>query len=588
MKQHLRKLSALLLTLVLAISLAPAALAAPTVTNTDITFKGVMADDTVTAYPMVTYDATYSSFTYHPAFETFLEAKRASAGTSAGTSLDAWFSGLASDVLSGYLTEYTEKVQTSAAGYDLPVAKKVEGTVATGATSTTLNLAPGFYLVLTRTTTANSLVYTPVAVFLRVTDDGSGKAVKVYAGDGKTELTAPYEFTMKSQPAPAIVKLVRNTDSDLTGHTPIPHQPTASIDVSDHYGVQFVIQVRIPNYKGDPGFTKLTITDTLENAKLTMDSLDAISIHSTYDPDTGELGSADLNAARMSSSKIEAYKVDTTTGIGKQDIVLNLDYSKLKNTAGADTVFYIAYHARLEKDAIDTDTPLTSGGTTNGAKNTAILTYALATDPTTEKTTEPKSTSVYTYSIKLEKKDMNGTDDLTGAKFRLYRNAAMTDEVALVKDATGGFYYPADYGVAGGEIGTGTESSFHIKGLEQGVYYLKETATKAGYYLPKGGFEIILTGEGNTSNPLDTRILTGKLAAASTVAAKATEDSTLIGTVKVDTTAVNQLDIVLKNSSQPILPSTGGMGTALFTFGGVALMVLAAGLTIYMRKRKEN
>ena len=30
------------------------------------------------------------------------------------------------------------------------------------------------------------------------------------------------------------------------------------------------------------------------------------------------------------------------------------------------------------------------------------------------------------------------------------------------------------------------------------------------------------------------------------------------------------------------------MGTALFTFGGVALMVLAAGLTIYMRKRKEN
>lgn len=50
MKQHLRKLSALLLTLVLAISLAPAALAAPA--NTDITFDGVMAGDTVTAYPM--------------------------------------------------------------------------------------------------------------------------------------------------------------------------------------------------------------------------------------------------------------------------------------------------------------------------------------------------------------------------------------------------------------------------------------------------------------------------------------------------------------------------------------------------------
>lgn len=117
MKQHLRKLSALLLTFVLAISLAPAALAAPA--NTDITFDGVMAGDTVTAYPMVTYDATYSSFTYHPAFKTFLEGKK---GAATGT-LDAWFSALASDVLSGYLTEYTEKVQAGTAGYDLPTAK---------------------------------------------------------------------------------------------------------------------------------------------------------------------------------------------------------------------------------------------------------------------------------------------------------------------------------------------------------------------------------------------------------------------------------------------------------------------------------
>ena len=570
MKQHLRKLSALLLTLVLAISLAPAALAAPA--NTDITFDGVMAGDTVTAYPMVTYDATYSSFTYHAAFKTFLEGKKGAAGT-----LDAWFSALASDVLSGYLTEYTEKVQASIAGYDLPTAK-VEDIVATGATSTTLNLAPGFYLVLTRTTTENSRVYTPVAVFARVMGDHS---VKVYAGGSSTELPAPYTVTMKSQPAPVITKLVRNTDSDLSGHTPIPHQPTASIDVSDHRGVQFVIKVTIPNYKGDPGFTKLTIKDILKNAKLTPDiGLYAISICSTYDPATGDLGPADLNAARMTTSSIGAYDLAT----GEQKIVLDLDYSKLKNTAGADTVFYIAYLARLQKEAINTDTALPSGtGTTNMAKNTATLTYKLATDPT-EKTTDPVSTSVYTYSVNLEKKDADG-NALTGAKFRLYRNAAMTDEVALAKDATNNFYYPADYGVAGVEIDTGTRQSFRIKGLEQGTYYLKETATKAGYYLPKGVFEIVLTGEGDATTD---RILTGKLAAASTVAAKATEDNTLIGSATVDTTAVNQLDIVLKNSSQPILPSTGGMGTALFTFGGVALMVLAAGLTIYMRKRKEN
>lgn len=569
MKQHLRKLSALLLTFVLAISLAPAALAAPA--NTDITFDGVMAGDTVTAYPMVTYDATYSSFTYHPAFKTFLEGKK---GAATGT-LDDWFSALASDVLSGYLTEYTEKVQAGTAGYDLPTAK-VEDTVATGATSTTLNLAPGFYLVLTRTTATNSKVYTPVAVFARVMGDHS---VKVYAGGSSTELPAPYTITMKSEAAPVIVKKVRNNYSDLVSGT--YYQPTTSSSVGTYHGLDFVIQVRIPNYAGDPHFSTLTIKDTLENAALTTNDFSTVSIHRTYDPATGSFG-GNLNAALKTTapSSIGAY-----TG-GKQDIVLDLDYDLLKNTtAGAtETVFYIQYHARLQKDAIDTNTTLdaAAGTTTNMGKNTAALTYKLATD-STEKTTDPVSTSVYTHSVKLEKKDADG-NALTGAKFRLYSDDTMTTEVKLTQDAAG-FYYPADVGVAGVEIDTGTGSSFLIKGLEQGTYYLKETATKAGFYLPKGVFEIILTGEGNTTT---NRRLTGKLDAASTFTAMDSADGSLVGTVSVDTTAVNQLDIVLKNSSQPILPSTGGVGTALFTFGGVALMVLAAGLTIYMRKRKES
>ncbi len=569
MKQHLRKLSALLLTLVLAISLAPAALAAPA--NTDITFDGVMAGDTVTAYPMVTYDATYSSFTYHPAFKTFLDGKKGAAGT-----LDAWFSALASDVLSGYLTEYTEKVQAGTAGYDLPTAK-VEDTVATGATSTTLNLAPGFYLVLTRTTTANSLVYTPVAVFARVMGDHS---VKVYAGGTELPAAASYTITMKSQHAPVIVKKVRNNYSDLVSGT--YYQPTTSSSVGTYHGLDFVIQVRIPLYEGDPTFSTLTIKDTLENAALTTNDFSTVSIHRTYDPATGSFG-GNLNAALKTTapSSIGAYAG------GKQDIVLDLDYDLLKNTTpgATETVFYIQYHARLQKDAIDTNTTLdaAAGTTTNMGKNTATLTYALATDPT-EKTTAPVSTSVYTYSVKLEKKDMDG-NALDGAKFRLYRDAAMHDEVLLAKDTTNNFYYPADVTATGVEIDTGTESSFLIKGLEQGVYYLKETATKAGYYLPKGVFEIVLAGDGNGTTP---RILTGKLDAASTFTAMDSADGSLVGTATVDTTAANQLDIVLKNSSQPILPSTGGMGTALFTFGGVALMVLAAGLTIYMRKRKEN
>lgn len=574
MKKHLRKLSALLLTLVLAISLAPAALAAPTtVADTPMTFKDVKPGDTVTAYRMVEYSSDYSSFNYHDAFKTFLEGKK----TTASESLDDWFSKLPPADLKGYLTEYTEALQANTPGYDLPPASKVAGTVAAGETSTTLNLAPGFYLVLTRTTTANSRVYTPVAVFVRVMGDHS---VKVYAGGTELPTAASYAITMKSQPAPAIVKNVRNNHSDLVSK--IYYQPTTSTGMGTYYGVDFVIEVKIPNYAGDPHFSTLTIKDTLENAALTTKDFSTVSIHRTYDPGTGHFD-GNLNAAlKTASSSIGAYAG------GKQDIVLDLDYDLLKNTTpgATETVFYIEYPARLQKDAIDTDTTLdaAAGTTTNMGKNTAALTYQLATDPT-EKVTDPVSTSVYTYSIKLEKKDMDG-NALAGAKFRLYRDATMHDEVLLDKDAANNFYHPADVGAAGVEIDTGADSSFLIKGLEQGVYYLKENATKAGYYLPEGVFEIVLTGEGNGTSP---RILTGKLDAASTFTAENTEDEPLIGgTATVDPAAVNQLDIVLKNSSQPILPSTGGMGTALFTFGGVALMVLAAGLTIYMRKRKEN
>lgn len=64
-------------------------------------------------------------------------------------------------------------------------------------------------------------------------------------------------------------------------------------------------------------------------------------------------------------------------------------------------------------------------------------------------------------------------------------------------------------------------------------------------------------------------------------------DRLLLGGSVLDTANVNQLDVTLKNSTTPILPTTGGMGTALFTIGGVALMAAAAAIVILRRKRGE-
>ena len=54
----------------------------------------------------------------------------------------------------------------------------------------------------------------------------------------------------------------------------------------------------------------------------------------------------------------------------------------------------------------------------------------------------------------------------------------------------------------------------------------------------------------------------------------------------IDGEVHHQYDVTLNNSSTPVLPSTGGMGTTLFTVGGVALLALAAAMLI-LRRRKN-
>lgn len=578
MKQHLRKLSALLLTLVLAISLAPAALAAPTVADTTITFGNVLAGDIVKAYPMVTYDATYSSLVYYPDFQAFLVGKK---GAAAGT-LDEWFENVGVDDLNKYLVEYTSKALAAgtATGYSLPTAGVVTGPAA--GTSVDLTLKTGYYLILVQTTEDNGKIYRPISIFLRARP-GSADA-EVFANGNTTALTPDpatgYTINMKSEPAPVIAKKTRKSTDGNKWESNI----SASVGNTDP--VEFYVEVKVPVYQGDPDL-ELTLNDTLQHMAVTFSDIApyyaGLAVGTGIDPTDGGLTGIKTNA--VTGVTVNPYDVTT----GTQKIQIKLDYSKLKNTTGgAYTVFYVHYFAILQKEAVENDTAFGTSGSEkiNEGKNGASLTYVSSADPAKPKTTAPVSVPVYTYSVKLDKQKADGTD-LAGAKFRLYRDAAMNDadEVVLAKDATNNFYYPADHGATGVEIDTGTDSSFRIKGLDQGTYYLKETATASGYFLPKNGFKIVLTGEGNATAP---RALTGKLAAASTFTAMDSADGSLVAPATVDMTAVNQLDIVLKNSSQPILPSTGGMGTALFTFGGVALMVLAAGLTIYMRKRKEN
>ena len=53
-------------------------------------------------------------------------------------------------------------------------------------------------------------------------------------------------------------------------------------------------------------------------------------------------------------------------------------------------------------------------------------------------------------------------------------------------------------------------------------------------------------------------------------------------------TAKNPENIVMKDSKLSALPSTGGIGTTIFTIAGCVIMIAAAGLFFASRKKSDN
>lgn len=151
---------------------------------------------------------------------------------------------------------------------------------------------------------------------------------------------------------------------------------------------------------------------------------------------------------------------------------------------------------------------------------------------------------------------------LTGAKFNLYavKNKAEYDEAVGKGEApaaiefvkvSDGIYKKAtteDLDKVT-EVEVSAAGELRLIGLEEDEYWLKETVAPSGYTIDENGTSVTVT-ENNTSN------------------------------VFVDKDVVNT-----KLSS---LPSTGGIGTTIFTIGGCAIMVTAAGLYFATRKKTEK
>ncbi len=562
MKQTVKKCLTLLLALALLFTMAVPAAAAPATYNKEITFTDVAQGDTVKAYQVMKYAPGYNEYIFDKGFEKAIGQYY----KPEGTAFDKFYAEIDGEILKELMVYYSAHTAGgSLAGHDAltfptAYAEKTAGTDGT----VSMTLEPGYYLFLVATKAENDKIYQPVTAFVQVKNE----KVSVYAAG--TEITETPRVAFKSTTGPVIEMKVK--DDSLTAPA---WKDTAAGKVGEE--MDFYIKVTTPDYKGKATLTTLDLEDTLAGLEYV----------------TGSVGVYTTQDIAAAPAVADAVTVDAGAyTAGSQKVTFKLDYSKVCDVNGAVSV-YVHYKAVVKAEAAVKDA-VTS--------DSAVLKYATSVEPTVTKTTAAATATVYTYAFSLAKlsdeQNAAGANlPLTNAGFTLYTDNTMSTPIKMVKvDVTGtteAYYRPATDAEIAANTGIVTEMAANmgadqntllVRGLDAATYYLRETKVPTGYYAPKGDFEVKLTGE------RDVNVLNGKLAAASSfTATNNTTDGVLInGTASVNGTEQNRLDASLKNSSTPVLPTTGGVGTVMFTVIGLLCMGAALWFFLFARRRRKD
>lgn len=195
---------------------------------------------------------------------------------------------------------------------------------------------------------------------------------------------------------------------------------------------------------------------------------------------------------------------------------------------------------------------------------TALVDKANLVENKATSTQDPDGTTTKTYSgnATITKLEVNTTHVLKGAEFVVYRiNKETNKKEYAVIDAngwiTGQWKEETTENEVPDELGstltTADDGTVTVKGLKAGDYYFKEVVAPDGYSINDG--DIAFTMEEKLTNGVITSV------------------------------APKQSEIKMYDSKLSELPSTGGMGTTLFTIAGCAIMVAAAGFFFASRKR---
>jgi fimbrial isopeptide formation D2 family protein/LPXTG-motif cell wall-anchored protein len=434
---------------------------------------------------------------------------------------------------------FANKTQTA-------IALNSDGSIAT--TETITSIPSGYYLIVDDTTFTSTENAVKNLALVRVTEDGK------LTIENKTSL-------------PTLVKKVQE-QNDSTGAV-TGWQDAADYDIGDT--VSFKLTATLPDRYADYDKYKLVFHDTLSEG-LTYQAVERVYV---------------LNDETKVEFAGDSYTV-TTTGLSDSGCSFEISFADLKTVAlktegqtiSSTSKIVVEYTAKLNEKAV-----IGNPGNTN----TAHLEYSNnpnnSGDGYGETGTTPDDTvKVFTYQLQVKKIDGAG-QELKGAGFTLYKKMATisAEKSYYTKE---GFYTADDkyYMIETKTPGDATEFTFN--GLDSGDYLLVESAVPSGY---NPASDIQFTIAGSYSTDANDPKLNGLTV--TSVGDETVLNAEIKTITNSDETQTQQVTGVIKtdveNNKGGTLPSTGGMGTTIFTVCGIVLM-LGASILLVTRKRMSR
>ena len=245
-----------------------------------------------------------------------------------------------------------------------------------------------------------------------------------------------------------------------------------------------------------------------------------------------ELTGAEYTKTDEATITLGGEDVTATYPITWETTKFSVDLSKMINdansNAGEEVVITYKVKVTSENDVI-------TNKATAGHKGTADF-----------GSTEIK---VYEGNITLTKTGENGVK-LPDAGFEVRKDSKDSAALTFTKLADGVYKYDPEGNVS--EVFTKADGTVKVQGLNIGTYYFKEKTAPKGYSVNQDQSKATLEVKGDKAS------------------------------------AVLTADTSMTDTKLSALPSTGGIGTTIFTIGGCLIMIIAAALFFASRKKQQH